>query len=113
MRARLPIRDECQALLSASSMLGGRWTFALLCELSKQPMRFSELRRRLPMVPGKSLTRALEKLETEGLIERTVLSTRPPRVTYSMADPDPLLLDLLEAATRWGKAKKGAKPVIR
>lgn len=94
---------ECKAVLNTSSKLGGRWTFALLCELSKQPMRFSELRRKLSMVPGKSLTRALERLETDGLIERKVHPTRPPHVTYSLSRPDPLLRELLDAAIRWGE----------
>lgn len=57
------------------------------------------------MVPGKSMTRALERLESEGLVERKVLSTRPPRVTYSISDKDPLLANLLEAAALWGKSR--------
>ena len=51
------------------------------------------------------MTRALERLETEGLIERTVHSTRPPRVTYSISDRDPLLANLLDAAVLWGKSR--------
>ncbi len=53
--------------------------------------------------PGKSLTRVLERLETDGLVEREVLSTRPPHVTYSLLKPDPLLRELLAAAIRWGE----------
>ena len=94
---------KCRAVLNTSSKLGGRWTFALLCALSKQPMRFSELRRKLSMVPGKSLTRSLERLEADGLIERKVHPTRPPHVTYSLSRPDPLLRELLDAAIRWGE----------
>ena len=105
----MPVCEECKAVLQTSSKLGGRWTFALLCELSKQPMRFSELRRKLSMVPGKSLTRALEKLEGDGLIQRKVLSTRPPRVTYSLSNHDPLLRNLLDAAVRWGEQRVSAK----
>lgn len=102
--------EECKAVLRTSSVLGGRWTFALLFVLSQRPMRFSELRRKLAMVPGKSLTRALEKLELAGLIERKVLSTRPPRVTYSLSKSDPVLHDLLEAAARWGKENEQGAP---
>ena len=51
------------------------------------------------------MTRALERLESEGLIERTVHSTRPPRVTYSILDRDPLLANLLDAAALWGKSR--------
>lgn len=99
---------EGEALIYAASALGGRWILPLLYELSKQPLRFSELKRRLPMIPGKSLVRVLDKLETGGLVKRQVLSTRPPRVTYALIQNDPLLRDLLKAAIRWGK--KNAPP---
>lgn len=83
--------------------LAGRWTLAILRELMGQSVRFNELKRRLPQISGRSLARLLQKLGKEGLVRRTVTSAEPRTITYSLARPDPVLRELIEVATAWGK----------
>lgn len=86
----------------ALQKLGGRWTLLILQELAQRPLRFSEIRRALAWVPGKAIARTLIRLQSEGLITRTVTSEHRSKVTYSLSSPDPLLRDVIEALTSWG-----------
>jgi len=97
----------------ALQKLGGRWTLLILQELTQRPLRFSEIRRALAWVPGKAIARTLIRLQSEGLIKRTVTSDQRPKITYSLSSQDPLLRDVIEALTSWGagynlpESKKG------
>ena len=86
----------------AEMKLARRWNLLVLRELLDGPRRFSELHKALPQAPAKSLTRALAKLEQQGMVQRKVDSTRPPRVSYSMDHNDPILREVINALSRWG-----------
>jgi len=49
----------------------------LLCS---KDLRFNELRRAIPAIGQKSLTASLHRLERNGMIERTILQSRPVAV---------------------------------
>jgi DNA-binding HxlR family transcriptional regulator len=62
----------------------GRWGTLTLIALREGPTRFNELRRRVDGVSEKMLSQSLHALERDGFVERTVHSTIPPRVEYSL-----------------------------
>ena len=83
----------------------GRWGTLVLLALHDRPTRFNELRRRVDGVSEKMLAQSLHALERDGFVERTVHSTIPPRVEYTLTPlgtqtTDKLheLVDLLENA---------------
>ncbi|PZR53124.1 transcriptional regulator [Xylanimonas oleitrophica] len=59
-----------------------KWSLEVLNELCERPCRFNDLRRAIPAVTQKSLTATLRRLERNGIVERTLLSTRPVAVEY-------------------------------
>lgn len=100
-------------LLDAISKVCSRWGIFVLGELLVSPRRFNELKRRLPFVPARSLVGVLKKLEKEGLVDRRVDDSRPPGVTYSARNDDPVLSEINKLLARWGnqnhpKAHNGA-----
>jgi DNA-binding HxlR family transcriptional regulator len=62
----------------------GRWGILALGGLSKGPLRFNELRRRVDGVSEKMLSQTLHALERDGLVHREAQPTNPPRVDYSL-----------------------------
>ena len=48
--------------------------------------RFNELRREIPSVSQRMLTLTLRNLERDGLVNRTVTPTIPPRVDYELTE---------------------------
>ncbi|MCV2395392.1 helix-turn-helix transcriptional regulator [Actinotalea sp. M2MS4P-6] len=61
-----------------------KWGVLLLLALSEGSQRWSELRRTVEGISEKMLAQTLRTLEVDGLVERTVAATIPPRVDYSL-----------------------------
>ena len=73
-------------------------------------MRFSKLRRKLPAVTQRMLTRQLRELEGAGLILRTVHAEVPPRVEYSLTAGGESLRPVILALRAWGQSYLAALP---
>lgn len=71
---------------SIVELLANKWTLYVLGALNRAPraVRFNELRRLLDGVSQKVLTQTLRRLERDGLVQRAVYPTVPPRVEYSL-----------------------------
>lgn len=93
--------------------VAGKWSILALLALGEGGYRFNALRRRVQGVSEKMLAQTLQTLERDGMVEREVVTTIPPRVEYSLT---PLgaqvaqrlrgLADLLEdAAAQVGAAR--------
>lgn len=82
-----PIRDVlARGCMSRSALedLTSKWAALVLIALTEQPYRFNELRRRVEGVSERMLSRTLQSVERDGMITRSVLTTIPPRVEYSL-----------------------------
>ena len=66
-------------------IVAGKWRAALIYALVMDgPLRFMELRRRIPEVSQRMLTQQLRDLERHGLVARAYHAEIPPRVEYSV-----------------------------
>ncbi|MHC3469399.1 winged helix-turn-helix transcriptional regulator [Streptomyces sp. 7R007] len=63
----------------------GRWGILVLSALHEQESRFNVLRRRVEGISEKMLSQTLLTLRRDGLVDRRVEATIPPRVTYSLS----------------------------
>lgn len=66
------------------SRVADKWTILIVARLSERIYRFGELRRAIEGISAKVLTQTLKTLEGDGLVQRTVLATRPPSVEYAL-----------------------------
>ncbi|GAB3458119.1 helix-turn-helix domain-containing protein [Streptomonospora sediminis] len=69
------------------SDVANKWAFLIIEFLGQGTLRFSELHTRVEGISHKMLTQNLRMLERNGLVERTVHPTVPPRVEYSLTEP--------------------------
>lgn len=84
--------------------IGGKWKTVVLMYLKKDPLRFKDLKSNIPGITEKMLSMQLKALEADGLINREVLSKKPPlRVEYSLTPFGRTLIPALDAISRWGK----------
>jgi len=65
-------------------LIGDKWTMMVVMQLWEGSRRFSELRRDLRGISQRMLTLTLRHLERDGLIQRTVTPSVPPRVDYAL-----------------------------
>ncbi|MCO1333347.1 helix-turn-helix transcriptional regulator [Microbulbifer sp. OS29] len=83
-------------------IIGGKWKGAILYHLIQKTTRFNELRRLMPDITQRMLTKQLRELEARNLIERTAYPEVPPRVEYSISEYGRTLTPAIEALHSWG-----------
>lgn len=91
--------------LTVQHILSGKWSLLILCYLRSGSLRFGELKRCIDEVSDvtqATLTKALRKLESDGLIMRHVYAEVPPRVEYSLTDLGRELSPILEQLGGFG-----------
>lgn len=87
----------------ALGILVGKWKPIILLHLLQEgTKRFSELKRSMPGITQKMLTKQLRELEDEDIIERVVYPQVPPKVEYSITEYGRSLEPILEAMHEWG-----------
>ncbi len=83
--------------------IGGKWKTAILIHLIEKK-RYNELRKKLKMVTERTISLQLKELEEDGLVKRTVHTSKPPlKVDYELTDFGKTLIPLLQAIALWGK----------
>jgi DNA-binding HxlR family transcriptional regulator len=83
-------------------IFGGKWSFAIIGELHIEKRHFNELSRSLG-ISTKSLSDCLKNLETNGIIIRTVHSTSPITVEYSLTEKGRAFERVFFEMKEWGK----------
>src|SRR3712207_6774690 len=99
-------------------LIDGRWKGVVLHHLlAAGCLRFNELRRRLPGITQRLLTKQLRELEAAGLVDRQVHAVVPPRVEYRPTAEGESLRPLLAFAEAWGRERlvraAAAQPAAR
>ncbi|MEM7799289.1 MAG: helix-turn-helix domain-containing protein [Chloroflexota bacterium] len=84
-------------------VIGGKWKGIILHHLLSETLRFNELRRQMPEVTQRMLTKQLRELEADNLIVRTVYPVVPPKVEYSISEYGNTLTPVIQALRAWGK----------
>lgn len=85
------------------NFLDGKWKGVILFHLMGGTLRFNELRRKLPSVTQRMLTKQLRELEESGLVSRTVFPVVPPRVDYALTPLGITLKPVINALAAWGE----------
>ncbi|WUW00969.1 winged helix-turn-helix transcriptional regulator [Streptomyces sp. NBC_01471] len=93
-------------------VLGGRWKLAILKELLAGTRRFSELRRAMPRITQRMLTRQLREMETDGLVMRTVYRQVPPKVEYSLTEIGRSLDGIADQLDTWGRWYRASRAAV-
>lgn len=102
MRPRIAtVPEECM-VEAATEVLGGKWKLVILRHLLTGTRRFGELRRTIPGVTARMLTRQLRELEADGLGQRTVFAQVPPKVEYSVIPIGASLQGITDRLEAWG-----------
>lgn len=83
------------------SDVANKWALLIIEALGERTLRFGELRDEVEGVSHKMLTQNLRMLERNGLVDRTVHPTVPPRVEYTLTGPGQDLRTAVDALCGW------------
>jgi len=103
--ARYDCNEGCP-VEAALEVIGGKWKGVVLYHLLTDTIRFNELRRLIPEVTQRMLTKQLRELEADHLIVRKVYPEVPPKVEYSMSEYGKTLAPVVNALKDWGTKHK-------
>lgn len=95
-------QTHCPVIMTVN-MIGGKYKLVILYQLAiHEVRRFNVLRRAIPTITQRTLTRQLRELESDGLINRQVYSEIPPRVEYSLSEVGKSIQPILLQIEYWG-----------
>ena len=66
-------------------------------------MRFNELYKTIPSISEKMLSSVLRSLVTDGLVNRKIYPSVPPKVEYYVSEFGKTLIPYLEQLKQWGQ----------
>ncbi|MET9342998.1 helix-turn-helix domain-containing protein [Nonomuraea sp. NPDC003804] len=92
----------CQ-LRDVLDRVGDKWSVLVMSLLGDGPRRYSELQRAIEGISQRMLTLTLRSLERDGLVERTVTPTSPPRVDYALTPVGQTLSGQVSGLMRWAE----------
>lgn len=98
---------ECQrshlAIQDTLYVVNGKWKLVLLTILIREgPKRFGELARTAKISP-RILSKELQQLEVNQMVNRKVCDTKPVTVEYSATSYAETLKEVIVAMNRWGE----------
>lgn len=91
----------CPTIREVLSRVGDKWSMLIVGILSKEPLRFNELKRRVDGISQRMLTLTLRELERDGLVSRTVTPIMPPSVEYALTKLGHTLLEPVSELIDW------------
>jgi len=83
------------------SDVANKWALLIIEALGERTLRFSELRTEVEGISHKMLTQNLRMMERNGLVERHVHPTVPPRVEYTLTEAGQGLRATVDAMCDW------------
>ena len=91
----------CATFHQAIELIGRRWTGAIISLLLQSRCRFATLRDAIPEITDRMLSERLQELESQGIVERTVIPEMPVRVEYALTKKGRALASAVEAISDW------------
>ena len=106
-----PIRQEatCEqeliAIRDSLEILGGKWKLRIMRHLNNhidEVNTFRKIQREVEGISAKMLSKELQDLETNLLLTRTVMNTRPITVSYAITEYGMSVFPVTETLVQWG-----------
>lgn len=99
----MPRRAASDGFTSRSLLdqMSDKWTALILGALCHEPMRFNALRRSLDGITQTALTNALRRMERNGILTRTIVTTAPVAVEYAITPLGYSLEPIFKALDLW------------
>ena len=97
---------DCKELADVLVNVGDKWTILVVGALSKGQLRYNEIQRRVSGISQRMLTLTLKRLETDGIVTRTLFPSVPPRVDYELTELGMTLRGALVPLHRWAAKNK-------
>jgi DNA-binding HxlR family transcriptional regulator len=100
------VTKPCPAVSAILSRIGDKWSVLVVMQLGEGTKRFNAIKREVEGISQRMLTLTLRGLERDGLVDRRVYHSIPPKVEYSLTDLGRSLREPVEALGAWAMANR-------
>jgi len=83
-------------------IIKGKCKTTLIVLIKKGRNRFGEMRRTLPTISERMISRQLDELEQDGIIRRESFAELPPRVEYYLTPYGDTIYPVIRDMRKWG-----------
>lgn len=90
------------AIQDTLDLISGKWKIKVISVLLYGKKNFTDLQRQIDGLGAKMLSKELQDLEINGLITRTVNTTKPITVSYELTPYGHTLEPVIKALAEWG-----------
>jgi len=97
---------ELRFVQDALYVLNGKWKLEVIAAIAHGNNRFSEIKRSLPGITTRALSKALKELELNYIVERQVEDNFPPVVVYNFSAYSKVLAPMIDQLITWGAAHR-------
>lgn len=95
--------EEWCPVSTTASLIGKKWHPVIIHRLLEHgPSGFNELKENVDGISSKVLSDSLDDLEENELVERSIVSEKPIRVSYSLTASGRALEPVITAMREWG-----------
>ena len=97
--------QELAAIRDSLEILGGKWKLRIMRHLNNhvhETNTFKKIQREVQGISAKMLSKELQDLETNLLVTRTVMNTRPVTVNYAITEYGLSVFPVTETLVDWG-----------
>lgn len=99
---KIPVDLDCPLRLTMS-LIESKWKSCIIDELRDgQPLRPSDIHKRLPEAVPRVLDIQLKEMFGDGLVEKTIYPELPPRSEYKITELGLSLLPIIDSMLKWG-----------
>jgi len=91
-----------RAIRDTMDVLSGKWKLRIVGSLSLSKKRFMELRNHIDGIAAKMLSKELQDLEINNLVNRSVINTKPITVEYELTAYGQSLKPIIDEMVIWG-----------
>lgn len=90
------------AINDTLDVINGKWKLPIIGTLMFGKKRYTEIKRNIPKITPRMLSKELKDLEMSGVVKRTVYDDTPVIVEYELTASAGLLKDVLDRMIEWG-----------
>ncbi len=99
-------KDELRFIQDSLYVLGGKWKMLVIRSIAQGNGRFGEIRKSLPKISTRMLSKELKELEANHIIERRIIDDFPPVVTYTFTEYSKALAPMIDNLIEWAAAHR-------
>ena len=100
---KINFEDKIKYVQDTQYVLGGKWKLPIIISIYHGNERFNEIKKSIPKITNRVLSKELKHLEYNLPISRSVYDHFPVRIVYTLTDYCYSVTEVLESMERWGK----------